>query len=373
LKSILQEVGQRFMVGFEGHTASADVRRLIRDFGLGNVILFARNVDSPEQVAELVRELQAIARDAGHETPLLIAIDQEGGKVQRLRKPWTEWPPIKAIGELGQGGEDAARRMGQALAAELLACGVRLDFAPVVDVDTNPKNPIIGALGRSFSSDPDKVGRLAAAMIDGLQKSGVAACAKHFPGHGDVDVDSHLDLPFSDVSRQRLKDVELRPFKHAAEAGVATVMTAHVLYRELDDKYPATLSPHIIKENLRQNLGYDGVVFGDDLEMKAVAARWPYGEAAVLAARAGCDMLLVCKEIEAQVAAIEGLIRGLEAEAIPFTERDDSRRRIRRLKQQYVIPYTDPDPKRARQTAGVGEHRQLAAQIAEAGGFQVNV
>lgn len=369
MKNVVREVGQRFMVGFNGHTASADVRKLIRDFGLGNVILFARNVDSPEQVADLVRELQSIARDAGHSLPLLVAIDQEGGQVQRLRAPWTVWPPIKALGELGS--EDAARRMGAALGAELSACGVTLDFAPVVDVDTNPKNPIIGSLGRSFSSDPEKVARLAAAMIEGLQGQRVAACAKHFPGHGDVDVDSHLDLPFSDVSRRRLQDVELRPFRRAAEIGVATIMTAHVLYRDLDDQYPATLSPTIIRELLRGELKYDGVVFGDDLEMKAVAAKWSYGEAAALSAEAGCDVLLVCTEIDAQVEAMEGLIRAAESDRLKTADRDDAARRIRRLKEKYVVPYSDPDPKRARQAAGAGEHQALAHEIAGAGGIQV--
>ena len=369
MKNVVREVGQRFMVGFDGHTASADVRRLIRDFALGNVILFARNVDTPEQVAELVRELQSIAREAGHDTPLLVAIDQEGGKVQRLRAPWTLWPPIKALGELGS--EDAARRMGAALAAEVGACGITLDFAPVVDVDTNPNNPIIGGLGRAFSSDPEKVARLAAAMIDGLQSGRVAACAKHFPGHGDVDADSHLELPSSDVSVARLRDVELRPFRRAAEVGVATVMTAHVLYRELDDKFPATLSPSIVRDILRGEMKYDGVVFGDDLEMKAVAARWSYGESATLSAQAGCDMILVCKEVDAQVEAMEGLIRAMEGGPVTSTDRDDAARRIRRLKEKYVLPYTDPDPKRARQIAGAGEHQALALEIAGAGGIQV--
>ena len=369
MKNVVREVGQRFMVGFEGHTASSDVRRLIRELGLGNVILFARNVDTPEQVAELVRELQSIARDAGLDSPLLVAIDQEGGKVQRLRKPWTEWPPIKALGELGS--EDAARRMGAALAAELSACGIALDFAPVVDVDTNPNNPIIGGLGRSFSSDPEKVGRLAAAMISGLQGGRVAACAKHFPGHGDVDADSHLELPRSDVSRSRLQDVELRPFRKAVEAGVATVMTAHVLYPELDETYPATLSPRIVRDVLRGEMGYGGVVFGDDLEMKAVAAKWSYAESATLSAQAGCDMILVCKEVDAQVAAIEGLIRATEAGQLSTPEREDVAKRIRALKDKYVSPYADPDPKRARQVAGAGEHQALALEISGAGGIPI--
>ena len=231
VKDVVRRVGQRFMVGFEGLTASADVKALIREFGVGHVVLFARNVAGPEQVADLVRELQSVARDAGHERPLLVAVDQEGGRVARLKEPWTIWPSARAVGRVGS--EETARQVGAALAAELKACGIRYDFAPCVDVDTNPKNPVIG--DRSFGDDPDLVGRLGVAMIRGLQENGVAACAKHFPGHGDTDLDSHLELPAVDHSRSRLDDVELRPFRKAIEAGVATVMTSHILVREIDD------------------------------------------------------------------------------------------------------------------------------------------
>ena len=182
MKDIVRRVGQRIAIGFEGQTASADAKALLREFGVGSVILFARNVAAPEQVAELVRELQETARDAGHEQPLLVAVDQEGGRVARLRDPWTVWPAARAVGRMGS--EETARRVGAAMARELAACGIRVDFAPVVDVDTNPKNPVIG--DRSFGDDPDLVGRLGAAFADGLQGGGVAACAKHFPGHGDT-------------------------------------------------------------------------------------------------------------------------------------------------------------------------------------------
>src|SRR5262245_15934988 len=164
------------MVGFDGHEPSPDVRRLVREFRVGGVVLFSRNVDGPEQVAELVRELQSLARDARHELPLLVAVDQEGGRVARLREPWTVWPPLRALGRAGS--EELARRMGESIAAELKACGIRYDFAPVVDVDTNPANPVIG--DRSFGDDPEAVGRFGAAFIRGLQGAGVAAAAKHF-------------------------------------------------------------------------------------------------------------------------------------------------------------------------------------------------
>jgi beta-N-acetylhexosaminidase len=313
-------------------------------------------------VAELIRELQSLARGAGHELPLLVAVDQEGGRVARLRAPWTVWPPLRAVGRTGS--EDVARRLGEALAAELAACGLRLDFAPVMDVDTNPQNPVIG--DRSLGDDPDLVGRLGAALIRGLQAGGVAACAKHFPGHGDTEVDSHLDLPAVDHARPRLEEVELLPFRKGIEAGVATIMTAHVLVRELDDQLPATLSPRVLTALLRKEMHYDGVVVGDDLEMKAVAERWPPAASAVLAAKAGCDILPVCKGPDAQVEALEAVIRALEAEEISWSEMDDASDRIRRLKERFLLPHRDPDPKEALRAAGA--HRALAREIEERGG-----
>jgi beta-N-acetylhexosaminidase len=208
-------------------------------------------------------------------------------------------------------------------------------------------------------------------MIRGLQEGGVAACAKHFPGHGDTAVDSHLDLPAVDHSRSRLEDVELRPFRAAIEAGVATIMTAHVLVREMDDRLPATLSPRLIDGLLRKEMKYGGVVVADDLEMQAVGKRWKPGEAAVLAAQAGCDILPVCKVAEAQVEAIEGLIRAVESETIPWTAMDAAAARIRRLKERFLLPYRDPDPKEARRAAGLEPSRALAQEIAGRGGVAV--
>jgi beta-N-acetylhexosaminidase len=365
VKDVVRRVGQRFMVGFEGLTASADVKALIREFGVGHVVLFARNVAGPEQVADLVRELQSVARDAGQERPLLVAVDQEGGRVARLKEPWTTWPSARAVGRVGS--EDTARQVGAALAAEMKACGIRYDFAPCVDVDTNPKNPVIG--DRSFGDDPDLVGRLGVAMIRGLQENGVAACAKHFPGHGDTDLDPHLELPSVDHPRSRLDAVELRPFRKAIEGGVATVMTSHILVRAVDDTAPGTLSRRVVDGMLRRELGFEGAIVTDDLAMGAVAKHWTPAQVGVLAARAGCDLLELCKGHDAQVEMMEALIRALESGEIPFREAEAAEGRVRALKERFLAGYCDPDPKEARQAAGRIEHRALAEEVAARSGI----
>jgi beta-N-acetylhexosaminidase len=364
LREVVRKVGQRFMAGFHGQVASPEIRMLIREFGLGHVVLFARNVAEPAQVADLVRELQSIARDAGHAEPLMIAADQEGGRVARLREPWTVWPPQRAVGRAGS--EDLARRRGAALAAELSACGVKLDFAPVVDLDTNPKSPVIG--DRSFGEDPGLVSRLSAALIRGLQEGGVAACAKHFLAQGDTDLDPHLDLPAVHHPRTLLEEREMRPFRAAVEAGVAGVMTAHSLLTDLDETLPPTLSPRIVKEYVRGKLAFAGVVFSDDMEMHAVAKRWKPSASAVLAAKAGCDVIEYCADHAQQVDALEGLIRAVESEDIAWTGLDDAVERVRGLKRRYLLPYRDPDPREARAAAGAPEHRRVAAEIERLGG-----
>lgn len=364
MRDIVRRVGQRIAIGFEGQTASADAKALVREFGVGTIILFARNVAGPEQVAELVRELQETARDAGHDRPLLVAVDQEGGRVARMREPWTSWPTARAVGRAGS--EELACRLGRAIAAELKPCGVSVDFAPCVDVDTNPKNPVIG--DRSFGDDPQLVGRMGAALIQGLQDGGLAACAKHFPGHGDTSVDSHLELPAVDHSRGRLEDVELRPFRKAIETGVAMVMSAHMLVRELDDALPATLSPRIVGGLLRKELGFGGVAVTDDLDMQGVAKRWTPAQLSVMAARAGCDLLCFCRSHDAQVEGSEGLIRAVEADEVSFQETEAAEKRVRALKDRFLLGYRDPDPKQARLAASRGDHRALADEIAARSG-----
>ena len=338
-------------MGFHGKAASPEVLELVRR-GVYGVVLFARNVEDAEQVAALVAELK---RAAGR--PLLVAVDQEGGRVARLRAPqgFTELPPMRALGDTGD--EVLARDAGLLLGRELRAVGIDQDFAPVVDVDTNPANPVIG--DRSLSRDPEIVGRLGTALALGLQAAGVAACAKHFPGHGDTSQDSHHDLPRLPHALERLERVELAPFRALARAGVASVMTAHVVFEALDRRRPATLSPEVMRL-LRDRVGFEGCAISDDLEMKAVAEHFPLEEAAPGSVAAGVDALLVCHRTEVQHRAIDLVRAAFERGEIPRARLSEARGRIERLL-RYAGP--PPDPAAVRARLRTAPHLALAERI----------
>ncbi len=280
--------GQVLIVGFPAGEPPAAVRRALANDSLGGVILFRRNIEGPHQVAEFLRSLLENAIGAP-----LVAIDQEGGRVQRLRTPVLELPPMRAFGQRGDAAltREAARLLG----GQLRALGFSMNFAPVLDVDSNPANPVIG--DRSFSADPRVVIEQGLAFAAGLSDAGMLACGKHFPGHGDTDLDSHLALPVLRHDRARLDTVELAPFRRAHAMGA--LMTAHVVFEGLDPTLPATLSPKVVRELLREDLGYPGVVISDDLEMKAVRDRWGVLDGGLRAIEAGCDMLLVCSDVDA--------------------------------------------------------------------------
>jgi len=352
-----RDVAGLFCVGFHGKTPSPEVLELVRR-GVHGVVLFGRNVEDAEQVAELVG---ALKRAAGR--PLLVSVDQEGGRVARLRAPqgFTELPPMRALGEAGD--ERLAFEVGGLLGRELRAVGIDHDYAPVVDVDTNPLNPVIG--DRSFSRDPEVVGRLGAALARGLQAEGVAACAKHFPGHGDTSQDSHHDLPRLPHSLGRLVAVELRPFVEAARAGVASVMTAHVVFDALDPDRPATLSPSVMRL-LRDQTGFGGCAISDDLEMKAVAEHFPLEVSAPGTLAAGVDALLVCHHAEVQHRAIDLVRQAVEGGRIPPERLAEARRNVARLLHWAGPP---PDPRAVRARLRTEGHLALAARLpALAGG-----
>jgi beta-N-acetylhexosaminidase len=356
--ALRRRIGQLLVAGFRGADVPIELKALAREFGLGGVTLFARNIVEPEQVAELCYDVRQLAADE----PVWTSVDQEGGRVARLKAPFTEWPPMAT---LGRSGDIAlAERFARALAAELAAVGISLDFAPVLDVNTNPNNPVIG--DRALADQAAAVARLGAAIIRALQAEGIAACGKHFPGHGDTSVDSHLALPLVEHPPERLREVELVPFRAAIEARVATMMTAHVLVPALDETRPATLSTPIVTGLLRDELGYDGVVLSDDLEMKAIAGQYAIPVAAVRALQAGCDGILVCSgDHEVQAACLEALIHAVEQDELPRSRVEDALARQRRAKERFSPQAVRPPAGRTlRQLLGRDEHQAIADEMA---------
>jgi beta-N-acetylhexosaminidase len=277
---------------------------------------------------------------------------------------------------LGRSGDAAlAGRFAAALAAEMRAVGVTLDYAPVLDIHTNPKNPVIG--DRALAEDAEMVGRLGVAIIEGLQRNGVAACGKHFPGHGDTAVDSHHALPVVEHAPDRIRRVECVPFRAAIQADVAFMMTAHVLVPAFDEEKPATLSRRIVYDLLRDELDFTGVILSDDLEMKALAATYSVAEAAVGSIQAGCDGVLICRalsedrgrDIDVQATALEALVHAVENEQIPYKRLEDALARQRRAKERFLArqmaaPVAASGRTALRQVIGCDEHRRVAEEMA---------
>ena len=358
-KGLRRHLGQLIVAGFAGTTVPPELRALAREFDLGGAILFGRNVEAPLQVAELAYDIRALAQ----ELPPWVGVDQEGGRVARLTAPFTRWPPMRSLGRSGDAA--LAARFGRALAAELSAVGVTWDFAPVLDVHTNDDNPVIG--DRALSDRADEVGELGTAIITGLQGGGMAACGKHFPGHGDTTVDSHDELPVIDHSPERLREVELAPFRAVIGADVAAIMTAHVVYPAFDDAAPATLSARIVTGLLRDELGFGGIVVSDDLAMGAIAKHGAIATAAVDAVAAGCDMVLLCgDDTSRQAEAVEALIHAVEEERLPVRRIENALANVRRTKERFLAPRASwrPPPEAVlRDVLGRAEHQRIAEDM----------
>jgi beta-N-acetylhexosaminidase len=308
-RSLEELVSSLFVIGFAG-TELTDELCARLDEGIGGVILFGRNIRSREQVGELVANTRAYARRS-----LLVAVDQEGGRVQRLQAGFTRIRDARSLAERQSPSEVEA--LGVQVGLELLSVGINWDFAPVLDVDTNPKNPVIG--DRAFARDPDVVAEFGLAFARGLESVGVASCAKHFPGHGDTHLDSHLSLPSLPHDLARLHEIELKPFRAYAEARLASVMTAHVLFPELEQEVPATMSKRLLSGLLRAEpshggLGFVGLIVSDDLEMRAISDHYGPRRAAVLGLLAGVDTFLCCSShsilAEAKGALVEAVVQG---------------------------------------------------------------
>jgi beta-N-acetylhexosaminidase len=358
LRDVRRHAGQLAIAGFAGHAIPPELKALAREFDLGGLILFARNVESPEQVADIAREARSLAGDL----PLWVSVDQEGGRVARLKTPFTVWPPMITLGRSGD--RQLARRFAAALAAELAAVGITLDYTPVLDILTNPKNPAIG--DRALAERADDVAALGTVIVDTLQTAGIAACGKHFPGHGDTGTDSHFELPLVEHPPERLEAVELVPFRAAIAAGVAAIMTAHILIPALDDSGPATLSPRVVDGLLKQHLRFGGLVLTDDLEMKAISGRYGLPHATVKAIAAGCDGVLMCgTSQEPQALALEAVIRAVEDGSLPMRRVEDAFARHRRAKERFLAGRPAPLSGAAlREALGRDEHQAVAAEMA---------
>lgn len=329
-----KDLGRLLWIGFEGSVVDADLRERLSSGQAGGVTLFSRNLPKNDAGTDLAgltalnAELHEVGARSGER--LLISVDQEGGRVQRVREPARLWPAMFELASLPDAEAVArAREWGQAMGQELVGWGFDIDFAPVLDVHTNPANPIIG--DRAFSDEPEAAAMRALAFAEGLTAAGILPCGKHFPGHGDTSTDSHLTLPRLDHDLARLRTVELAPFQMAVRAGIPMIMTAHVVFAALDDTVPATLSRRVVQGLLREELGYKGVVVSDDLDMKAIADNFGVGLAAALAIKAGCDVLLLCRSRDHQEEAREALI--LEGEkSSEFRDRvAQAAERVRRL------------------------------------------
>lgn len=334
VNEIARAAGRVLVGGFEGTDIPDAFATLAKSGAVGGAILFSRNFSDVEGAHRLVGALHALETPK----PLWISIDQEGGRVARLKAPFPTLPPMRTVGEARR--KTLAHKTGALLGELLSILGFHQDYAPVLDVDSNPDNPIIG--DRAFSREAAVVARLGAAFIDGMQSQGIAACGKHFPGHGDTDVDSHLALPRLPHDLERLMQVELVPFVAAARVNCAAIMTAHVVFSAIDEELPATLSDKVIEPILRGQIGFGGVIVSDDLEMKAVADHFGVADSAVRAIRAGCDQLLICSRVDWIDEAHRALIKAVETGALAKSRLLEAASRVDAMNARFG-PQRQPD------------------------------
>lgn len=326
-----EKVGQLLLISFGGTKMDATIADFLHEMKPGGVALFARNIETPAQTLRLIRDVRDLdpVSKAGA-LPLFVAVDQEGGNVVRLKQDATILPSAMALGAADD--VELARRAGVALGRDLRLLGFNMNLAPVLDVNSNPRNPVIGI--RSFGERPDRVAEIGVAYIQGIQSQDVVAVAKHFPGHGDTDADSHYHLPVLRHGKERLDSVELLPFARAFAEGLDAIMTAHIALPALapasdaDRDLPATLNPRILTNLLREELAYDGLVMTDGLEMQGIVQRFGVGEAAVRAVLAGADIVMILWYPKTKREVRNALIAAVQQERIPMWRLDQSVRRV---------------------------------------------
>lgn len=351
--NLKSKLGQMFFIGLSGTKLTADEKKFIIENDIGGIILFSRNVETPEQILKLTTEIQNLAQHTSSGLPFVISIDMEGGRVQRLKKPFTIWPAMRHLGN--SDSPNLAYEFGQAMASELAAVGINMDYTPCIDVLTNSKNEVIG--DRSFSSNPEIVSKMASGIIRGFKKKGVMTCAKHFPGHGYVSVDSHFDLPVDDRSWEQLLESEVIPYKKVFKSKVEFIMTAHILFKNIDAKNPVTLSEKFLQTYLMEELNCRSIIMTDDLDMKALSKDKGADELTYLSYLAGADVFLFCNEPKSHELAVESMMDRsgqLDPERIDF-----SFKKILAVKEELEKTWDPP----SLEIIGCDEHQQLALKI----------
>lgn len=325
----MNNLGQLIMTGISGKSLTAEEKNFIEKENIGGVLLFSENYESPAQLAELINSIQVL-RD---EYPLFIAVDHEGGRVQRFKTEFTHFPAPLDLTKVES--PKTIFHVAKAMAVELAACGVNVNFAPVCDILTNDENTVIG--DRAYGRNADDVSKYISSVIRGFQTNGILACAKHFPGHGDTVKDSHYDLPLIKKSLQEIVDNEMVPFVKAIKSRTEFMMMAHLLVEELDPEYPCTLSPKAY-EYLRKNLKYTKIIITDDMQMGAITKKYSYEDAALMAINAGADMLEYRDMDKAQI-ALEALKEANKKRELKNEDVREKHNRIMDIKKQYFQEY----------------------------------
>ncbi len=331
--TVRQMLGQKLIFGFHGTTLSEEFRELIREYKIGNVILFLRNIESAAQMRRLCGEIQELILEVtGY--PAFIVIDQEGGLVSRLPEDAVTVPCAMAVAATGD--PEAARQAAEITVRQLRGLGANFNMAPVLDVNTNPKNPVIGV--RSFGDDPEKAARFGAATLRAYENSGVFCCGKHFPGHGDTSVDSHLGLPRIDKTLEELEKTELVPFRRCIEAGMPAIMTSHILFPKIEpENVPGTMSRTIITGLLKEKLGFRGLVFSDCMEMMAIQEHYGTAAGTVAAFRAGVDLAGLSKTMELMRQTARAVNEAAEAGEFDMDEIRQSVEKILAFKENILV------------------------------------
>lgn len=345
-----EKIGQMILAGVQGTTLDNQTKQMITDQKVGGIIFYANNVSTLEGTAKFVQSIKEV--NQSNPVPIFMSVDQEGGKVSRMPETVESIPSSRKVGETKDSA--LAETMGELLARQVQLAGFNMDFAPVLDVNSNPKNPVIG--DRSFGSSAELVSRMGIAEMKGLRSEGIIPVVKHFPGHGDTSVDSHLDLPVVNKTEKQLAKLEWIPFQAAVKEQVEAVMVAHILFPKLDPDHPASLSDVIIGEHLRGKFNYDGVVITDDLSMGAIAKNYKLDQAALATVKAGSDILLVAHSYESAKTIFDTLISAVKSGKITESRIDESVYRILALKQQYKLS----DDQKAS-----GDLKQLNADIVD--------